>query len=1222
MLRLKQIDLVGFKSFCTREHLKFAGNGLAAVVGPNGCGKSNICDAVNWVLGEQSAKSLRGGRMHDVIFAGTRHRKPAGMAKVTLTLHDPDDTLERLFSKNGRSGAPKVPPSPTPGEIAVTRKLFSNGTSQYILNGKTVRLRDVQDLFLGTGLGPNHYAIIEQGRIGQLLTARSLDRRAFVEEAAGVTRFKSRRKLAELKLANTELNLERVHDILQEVARQANSLKRQAERAERYETYREQLREALSLVFAGQFRRLESSRATLEAETTLAKQRLASVSDETRELESEFSGKRGREQEWEAQLEVERAELSDLRIDEERMRERIQQQTRTISDNAARQQRAVEDLETASSRVDALEAGAHRERYEVTELEGAASAIRDKLESKEVECSAQQSSLADTHAEQEACRVRMLDSLNALSDTKGRLGKLDETLAGCAARLERARSSNADAESGIASATTRREALLAQAAKMTDAVGALRARRDALREAVEQGTASLGSLRKAAEGQRAERSALAARRDSVHEMLQHRAYGAEAVKDIFDALEREPAEGFAPLGVLADFLEVDAGYERVAEQFLAEELEHVVVGNWSEAARGAQLVRDEFGGRAAFLLVQREADGEPQAPPALKSAVRLTDHVRLVARGGAVVPALLPKLRDAFLVEDAATAERLAGLHPDLYFVLADGTWYRGPVVQAGRKSSSGPLVLKQQLRELAPALQRAEQALAQAEQDIESAEDAVRRDRGELETVMASLQDTEKEALAVQHEVSRSESVVADLQQQAQQAAADIDRLDAERSSAESDRERALDDRTRLEGEYADARARSADLAEQAQARQAVLASLQEERTTLRTEAAAMDERLRSGINSVRRAEAALADQRDRAKDLQDQIQRWTDESRELTESNRTLDKQVVGAGERRAALQAQISETSDRLKESRARTGALMEAIRDQRADVEAARERCSAKEVALARLQSDIEHLESNCAAELDQPIAEIADTAPETLSEEEVRQAEERHRSIRDKIDRLGPVNVLARREYEDVSERKLFLETQQQDLLDSIRNTREAIREIDTASRERFEAAFEAINHNFRRVFATLFGGGIGELRLSDPADADGSGIEIVAQPPGKRLQNIALLSGGEKSLTVMALLLATFRYQPSPFCVLDEVDSQLDEANTIRLRGLIQEMAPETQFIVITHSKTMMEAAEALYGVTMGEAGVSKLVSVRMAGSRIAEMPQGAGAQEREAVVA
>ena len=485
----------------------------------------------------------------------------------------------------------------------------------------------------------------------------------------------------------------------------------------------------------------------------------------------------------------------------------------------------------------------------------------------------------------------------------------------------------------------------------------------------------------------------------------------------------------------------------------------------------------------------------------------------------------------------------------------------------------------------------------------------------------MAGVQDAEKEALAVQHEVSQSERAIADLKQVARTADEEIERLEAERSSAERSREQALGDRTRLEGEYADAKARAADLAEQSRARQAVLVALQEERTTLRTEAAAMDERLRAGINSVQRAEAALSEERQRARELQGQIQRWIDESRELDESNQALDAQVVRAEKRRAELQEQITETAESLKQSRARTGVLMEAIRDQRTEVEAAREESSTKEVALARVQSGLEHLETNCAAELDQPIAEIAERAPESLSEEELEQAKERHRSIREKIDRLGPVNVLARREYEEVSERRTFLETQQQDLLDSIRNTREAIREIDTASRERFEAAFEAINDNFRRVFATLFGGGIGELRLSEPTDTDASGIEIVAQPPGKRLQNVALLSGGEKSLTVMALLLATFRFQPSPFCVLDEVDSQLDEANTIRLRGLIQEMAPETQFIVITHSKTMMEAAETLYGVTMGEAGVSKLVSVRMADSRIAEMPQEATAS-RTAVVA
>ncbi len=1223
MLRLKQIDLVGFKSFCNRERLRFAGSGIATVVGPNGCGKSNICDAISWVLGEQSAKSLRGGRMQDVIFAGTRNRKPSGMAKVTLTLHDPDGMLERLFDSSARPGAPKIPVSHASKEIEVTRKLFSNGASQYILNSKTVRLRDVQDLFLGTGLGPNHYAIIEQGRIGQLLAARSLERRAFVEEAAGVTRFKSRRKLAELKLANTQLNLERVHDILQEVARQANSLKRQADRAERYETYREQLRAAQCLLFASRFRHLESKRSRLDAEVAAAKQRLAALSGETERMESEFAGKREREQEWEAQLEVERDELSVLRIDEERMRERIEQQARTIADNRARQQRASQDLEAASSRVEELQESALAEQGNVVELRGVVNALRHNLGTKELECAAQQSSMSDVNASREACRGKTLSTLDALSDAKGRLGKLEETLAGYDMRLTQARTRRAEAQTALESAENRRQALASAAAVLAQRVQQMTARRDSLRHAVAERRTELGSLRNAAETQRAEASGLSARRDSIREMLRHRAYSTGAVKDIFDAIEDNPQDGFRPLGVLADFLEVDAGYEKAVEQFLGEDLEHVVVGDWAEAGRGVQLVRDEFAGRAAFLLV---AGGSQSAPAARArvpdGAAPLLEHARLVARDGGSVPGLLPKLRDGFMVGDAQTAERLAGLHPTSYFVLPDGTWYQGDTVQGGPKASSGPLVLKQQLRELTPQLQAVEQGLAAAKQEIESDEDSVRRDGAELEAVLASVQNIEKEALAVEHDLKQAGQAITDSRQAGDSLSEEIQRLGVDRVRTETHREQALRERAGLEADYEAAQALSAELADESRDGQAELMRLQEERTTLRTEAAAMEERLRATVTSLQHAEAAVAEHRTRLAELQRQIERWAKENADFARSNAALEAQVASAADRQPELQRRIAETSKRLHKSRARTTSLIEAVRDQRAEVEAARQKCSTKEIELARLQADLEHLASDCSTELGAPIAKIAESAPEQLSDEMLHQAEEQHEEIRDKIDRLGPVNVLARREYEQVSERKAFLETQQQDLLDSIRNTWGAIREIDTACRERFEAAFDAINENFRSVFATLFGGGIGELRLSDPDDRDESGIEIVAQPPGKRLQNVALLSGGEKSLTVMALLMSTFRYQPSPFCVLDEADSQLDEANTIRLRGLIQEMAPETQFLVITHSKTMMEAAETLYGVTMGEAGVSELVSVRMAGHGIAGHTRSTGETQPVAVVA
>lgn len=1218
MLRLKQIDLYGFKSFCTRERLKFSGSGIAAVVGPNGCGKSNICDAVNWVLGEQSAKSLRGSRMHDVIFSGTRNRAPAGLATVTLTLHDPDSALERLYEGNGRPRSTKLPASRTPGEIAVTRKLFGNGESQYILNGKVVRLRDVQDLFLGTGLGPNHYAIIEQGRIGQLLGARALDRRAFVEEAAGVTRFKSRRKLAELKLAHAELNLERVHDILQEVQRQANSLKRQAERAERYERYRSELRDALGVLFASRFRHSESERMRLRSEVETARGDLASASAETDRLESEFSEKREREQEWEERLETERDELSGLRIDEERMLERVAQQSRTVSENAGRVEQARKDLEEIAVRALRTQEGALEERRGIAEIASEMEGQQQQLADKESECATHESAMSGKWAAREACRARLLRALREISDSRVRLGQLEETLAGLDRRLERLRKQRDDAAARLDDARSRQERQSGQATELRCAVQEQAARRETLRQAVAELGSELELLRETAQERRAEVSHLTARRDSLREMLDHRAYTTEAVKDIFDALEHSSRPDFRPLGILADFLEVDEGYEKAVEQFLGDDLEHVVVADWVAAGHGVSLVREEIGARAAFLVRSHPNPVAGESVAVIDGAVPLADHVRFVPRDEGWGPGVLPKLRDGYLVEDAATAERLATLHSHLYFLLPDGTWYQGNLIQAGRKSSGGPLVLKQQMRELVPQLADAERELESVEQDIEAAEQVWQRDSEELEAVRGSLQESEKELLAVEHDLRQAERLAEELEANRASACEELGRTGAERAKSESRRNDLLSERASLEAACRQEESLSSELETAAHAGQSTLAQLQEDRASLRTEVATLDERCRAREASLHRAEALLADQRKRLEDSERQVEQWGEENETLLESNADLQSRIESATDMQHDLRLRIDGTSANLKESRARTAALIEAVRDKRELVERANRQYSAKEVELARVESDLEHLASNCAAELGEPIDDVAGRAPSDLTTEALREAEGRHQSVKEKIERLGPVNVLAREEFEQVTQRHEFLETQQQDLLDSIRNTRQAIREIDVASREKFEAAFEGINENFRRVFGTLFGGGVGEMRLSDPDNKGESGIDIVAQPPGKRLQNVALLSGGEKSLTVMALLMATFRYKPSPFCILDEVDSQLDESNTVRMRKLLQEMAPETQFIVITHSKTTMEVAETLYGVTMGEAGVSKMVSVRM-GDSGAEVEQ-AGREEESAL--
>ncbi len=1200
MLRLKQIDLHGFKSFCNRERLRFSGRGIAAVVGPNGCGKSNICDAVNWVLGEQSPKSLRGSRMHDVIFSGTRNRAPAGLANVTLTLQDSDGVLRQLREREGRSDLARLPAVSASGEVTVTRKLFSNGNSHYMLNGKVVRLRDVQELFLGTGLGPNHYAIIEQGRIGQLLTARSADRRAFIDEAAGVTRFKARRKLAELKLANAGLNLERVHDILEEVHRQARRLKSQAHRAERYATYKAELRDALGLLLASRFRHATADRERLESEVEAASARLDEASGIAERMDAEFSEKRARELELEAQLEADREDLYRIRIDGERMRERMDQQAGTVTANVGRIERAESDLQSSVGRVERLRSRAAEERGSIAQLEGDLDAARQRLAAQDAERAGHEAAMAEHRSGQEDCRTDLMKAQSRISDAKAGLERLGEAESGQRSQIERLRERALEAQKDLAEAGDRQEQLKARASRLQDQVRQEADRCAQLKQATDEHSRKIAQFRKAVQDGRAETSRLAARRDSLREMLDHRAYTTEAVKDILTALTKDADEGLRPLGILADFLDVDEGFEKVVEQFLGEDLEHVVVADWAQAGQGVRLVREEIGARVAFFVrpLGGPASDEPADP--IEGAVPISTHVRLAPGEGGWSAALLPKLRDGYLVEDASAAERLAPRHPGRYFVLPDGTWYRAGTVQVGRKASSGPLVLKQQLRELDPQLSDAERAVAEHERNLEASDAALERDSDQLDAARRERQALEKELIAVERDLQQADRQEEELRRIISAGEREKDAIETNLKEVTARRERQTAERERFEAEFQDREALLARLAQGARERQAALVAAQEACATLRAEVATLDERCRARAESLRQTEASEAEQHRRLEEARRQIVQWREESARLESSNADLAARIESAEARQVEVSAQVDDAAAMLRDLRSETATLVDEIREKRELVEEAGRSRSALEVQLARVESDLQHLAETCTTELSEPIARVAEQAPENPSPEAIQDAEERHRQIREKIDRLGPVNVLAREEFEQVAQRREFLETQQQDLLDSIRDTRQAIQEIEAATRERFQAAFEAINSHFRQVFSTLFGGGVGELRLSDPDNKGESGIDIVAQPPGKRLQNVALLSGGEKSLTVMALLMATFRYKPSPFCILDEVDSQLDEANTVRLRHLLQDMAPETQFIVITHSKATMEAAETLYGVTMGEAGVSKMVSVRM----------------------
>ncbi|MGH9657313.1 MAG: chromosome segregation SMC family protein, partial [Bryobacteraceae bacterium] len=610
----------GFKSFCDRTELRFNGGGIAAIVGPNGCGKSNLSDAISWVLGEQSAKSLRGSRMEDVIFAGTGARKPLGMASVTMTLVDPGvhyDTAD---------GAP--PDKEKPGEITITRRLFRSGESEYLIDGRTARLRDIQDLFMGTGLGPESYAIIEQGRIGLLLSSKPQDRRAVIEEAAGITKYKTRRRLAEARLESAKQNLTRVFDILEEVTRQLNSLKRQAAKARRHGELKSELDAKLTIVLAGRHRRLESAAAAAAAEMERAAAELKSLADEVAAREREETRLETARYATEAKLTESRRQLAELNVEVERTRGRLEYQAKqsgAIEERIAQGEAEAGELEQRVRELEA-EVAAHRARS--GELEGAASEARARSIGKNEAREALQTRLREGEQALETGRLAVLRLLGEVSTLKNQLAQIDEYLAGLERESSRSTREEEVAAADLARLTTARSGLAKTRAEQQMELESIQDQRRRVDEDLAGRRRSAQEARLAIDERREELSRNKARKDSLDEILSHRAYTTEAVKRLFSAVGEGQAGDFRPLGVLADFVEVDAACEKAAEEFLHEELEYVVVGDWAEAERGLGLMRGEVGGRGTFL-VHPEAGGGVAVPEAPEGLARLGDRLRL-----------------------------------------------------------------------------------------------------------------------------------------------------------------------------------------------------------------------------------------------------------------------------------------------------------------------------------------------------------------------------------------------------------------------------------------------------------------------------------------------------------------------------------------------------------------------------------------------------------------
>ena len=1199
MLKLKKLELLGFKSFCDRQHLDFNGGGISAIVGPNGCGKSNISDSISWVLGERSAKTLRGTRMQDVIFSGSRDRKPSGMASVSMTLLDADAYLDAKPSNGNGHGAGGTN---KPAEIVVTRKLFRSGESQYLLNGKLCRLRDIQDVFMGTGLGPEHYAIIEQGRVGQILSSRPLDRRAILEEAAGITRFKSRRRLAEFKLESAKRNLHRVNDILQEVIRQVNSLKRQASRARRYAELKKERDDNLAGLLAGRCQKLDRRIAEASGQMEAIEVQYRQFSARVEELENTLGTSRRQEQEDEQTLEAKRADLSRLTVGMERLRSRLEQQAGTAQETEARKVQAEAEIVQLNQRIEDLELQLGREETAFGDVEGRIEEIRKQLAGKTSALEERQSAVRQGEQEREQLRQSVLRLLGEVAEFKNQQAKIEEFLAGNERRLARVREEHTASEAELEQLAGKRSEAENQIGKHQALLDSLAEEKQRLQDEMTRRKEQARQRREEADRLGHELSRLRARNESLEEILSHHAYTTETVKNLFAALQSRPRDDFRPSGILADFVEVDAEFEKAAEEFLREELEYVVVKNWGEARAGIALLRAELQGCATFLIHPETPAPleEPALGPETGVRGRLADAVRLTNGLSGSASTLLPKLRSCYLVETEDDARRLAVQYPDLFFLLPGGLCFRGYTVSGGKKNTAGPLALKRELRELRPRLEAAEQQFARLETSIETGERELAGKGEELERLQERLRESEKETIA-------AELGLRQLKDQAERAAraagvsrSEIERLTRDAGDAKSKlgaRQAAIEqsESGRREAEQA-----QAALTLRMEGEQIERDRLAGEQTKLLAGLAGLEERRRSAAAALEHISESNREHTERRDRLAAQVTEWGSQRTRLLADNADLGARIENETAGRLTLETEVNDRAAHLRAARDRHASLEEELKKKRAEWEVIRDRRSEIELRRVELRSDLKHLDEHSRRELSRPVGDLIQDRAGDYDPDKLDQAEALHQQLETKIENLGPVNVLALGEFEEAQQRLEFLDTQRQDLLDSIRDTQQAITEIETVSHRQFQEAFEAINQNFHSTFRTLFGGGVGEMRLIEMEDSRDAGVDIVAQPPGKRLQHLALLSGGEKSLTAIALLMAIFQYKPSPFCVLDEVDAALDEANLIRLRRLIQQMGDETQFIVITHAKTTMEAAQTLYGVTMQEPGISKLVSVKI----------------------
>jgi len=1173
-MRIKRIEITGFKSFLERTTLTFDA-GVTAIVGPNGCGKSNVVDAIRWVMGEQSARNLRGRMMEDVIFGGSESRRPLGMAEVSLVL----DNAAGLAPPAFRDYA----------EIQVTRRLFRNGDSDYLLNRTPCRLLDITELFMDTGVGTKAYSIIEQGKIGLIINAKPEERRAIIEEAAGVTKYKSRKKAALRKIEATRQNLLRLGDIITEVRRQMTSLKRQAQRAERFREYREELR-GIELQFAlRQYADFDNRTGALGTSLQSQGSEVSALDGEVARAELELDQVRLEHVERERQTAAAQEKVFRLGSDLQKLEGRLELSGREIETLERERQRLTAEQADVATRLGT--AGEEAAALEAGKLERLGDLEREAAQLAEAELR-----LADLASRETALELQLEAARNRLYHLLTQLTRLSGQQDEAARRLQTLADLTQRNRQDAVAVREQFERNQARSLEMAEHLAGLKGNQDQLHAGRSEFQRELSRLRQQAEEaenlllvRREELSRQRSRLESLEQLERNlEGYGRGVRTLMADAAQRGRVRG-----ILADALEVTAEHEVALEAALGERLQALLAGSAADARAALDFLR-QGEGRCTFLLPEFQ---RPPVPP-FAAGLALAGLVTPRAEAGTLVRDLLGGM---YLV-DELTPYLHVGLPVGVTLVTPEGDvlTHLGELTGGGKRTlDQGLLHKKREMKELAAQVRRAEKEVGelqarreQLRRDALAAEEGLREAEAALHQQEIRLLDHQKDQAGLEQEAQR-------LLERIEVLSFEEDQLHEEEESLLRSRQEA--EVTRVEGER-ERTVQEAGLAE-------LQAAAQESRAQLET--------VRQLVTSRKVLLAGLQEREEHSRANGERLQRLAEE---LAARREGLSREFTAAGERQAGLRGEVQQLRLELevlltarRDEEAELGRLREHFEETRQAIEQreatlkelrtragrARDEFAARQLASRELELEREHLRQNF---LERYRIDLADEQTGGLLEPgfDPPAATERRGMLLRKIDEIGEVNLTAIDEYREMEERHTFLAVQHDDLQRSLDGLQAAIVKINRTTRRRFRETFDLVNTRFREVFPRLFNGGQAELRLTDEEDLLETGIEIVAQPPGKKLQNVSLLSGGEKALTAVALIFAIFLIKPSPFCLLDEVDAPLDDANIGRFNELVAEMCALSQFIIITHNKRTMEIADNLYGITMEEPGVSKLVSVRM----------------------